>query len=150
MGNTKTSDLYLEENTVRLVAAQVVLLAALTLFLQSQALALVLALDFAWRAFTGFISPLAWSARYIARQLGLKPITIFAPPKKFAAGVGFVFSLTTFFLLYLHLTVAAYITGGTLIFFAVLESVFRICAGCYVYDWVVVPFYTKLRTKSKE
>jgi len=34
---------------------------------------------------------------------------------------------------------------GILIVFATLESVFGICAGCYVYSWVVAPLIEKFK-----
>lgn len=135
--------LYLEETTVRLVAAQVVFSTSLILFTESGWIAILLAVDFALRAFTPLPSPLALLARFVMRQLAVKPVQVFAPPKKFAAGIGFLFALGLTVLLYLEFMLAAEMLGGVLIFFALLESVFRICVGCYVYDVLVAPWLNR-------
>lgn len=141
MKNTDTSRLYVEEHAVRLVAAQVVLLTLAVLVFQWKYLALLLALDFALRAFTYFPSPLALVAKTLTGIAGWQRKPIFAPPKKFAAGIGFVFSLSIFFFFHYGLPVSAYLAGGVLVFCAVLESAFRICLGCHVYNWIVIPVF---------
>lgn len=142
MSNT-AHKLQLDENVVRLVAAQVVFTAALILISLNPYLATALAVDFALRAFTGFPALTAVIGKFIARQLKLTPIPIFAPPKKFAAGVGFIFASAIAVLLFSGLTTLAYVVGGILIFFAFLESAFSICVGCYVYNYVVAPLLKK-------
>ncbi len=139
MSKKNTSTNYVNEKVVRLIAAQVILLTLVTLLAGWTWLALFLAADFALRAFTRVPSPLAFIARGLAKAFGLAPKPIFAPPKRFAAGLGFVFSLAIAVFLYLHYPVAAYVTGGILIVCATLEAVFNICLGCYVYNWVVAP-----------
>ncbi|OJX37684.1 MAG: hypothetical protein BGO87_11495 [Flavobacteriia bacterium 40-80] len=134
-----SSKLHTDENTVRITAAQIVLLAVIALWTQWPALAAFLAVDFAIRAFSLYPSPLALLSKSVVKPLKLEPHPIFAPPKKFAAGIGFVFSLVITLLLYFKLITAAYLVGGILIFCAVLESVFKICLGCYVYNWIVAP-----------
>lgn len=142
MSNQPSVSLYLEETTVRLVAAQVVLIAGLVLFTHSSILAFALALDFTLRAFSK-PAPLGIAAKVIFKQLGILPIQIFAPPKRFAAGIGASLSFLISFLLFFKLNPLANFAGGVLIFFALLESVFKICAGCYVYDWFIAPFFNK-------
>jgi hypothetical protein len=142
MSNQPSVSLYLEETTVRLVAAQVVLVTGLVLFTHSSILAFALALDFTLRAFSK-PATLGLVAKGIFKQLGKLPIQIFAPPKRFAAGIGASLSLLISFLLYFELNSFANFAGGILIFFALLESVFKICAGCYVYDWFIAPFFNK-------
>lgn len=139
MAQKSISKKHVNERIVRLVAAQVILLTLITLLTGWLWLALFLAVDFALRAFTRIPSPLAVIAKGLAKAFKLTPKPIFAPPKRFAAGLGFVFSLTIALFLYLHFYVAAYVTGGILIVCATLESVFNICLGCYVYNWIVVP-----------
>lgn len=135
--------LQLDENVVRLVAAQVVVVAVITLLSLNPFLAIALAVDFALRAFTGFPALTAVTGKFIAGQLKLTPIPIFAPPKKFAAGVGFIFASVIAVLLFSGLTTIAYVVGGILVFFAFLESAFSICVGCYVYNYVVAPLLKK-------
>lgn len=143
MTNKDISKYYADENVARLIAAQIVVIALLSLLTQWTFPAFFLTADFALRAFTYQPSPLAAIAKLLADLYGLPPKLIFAAPKKFAAGVGFVFSLAVFVLFLFHLYIAAWIVGGVLIFFAVLEAVFRIYVGCYVYDKIVAPFVNK-------
>lgn len=140
MSNTTVVKSYLEENTIRFVAVQVVIISTVLIATQSKYLALFLVIDFAIRAFTYLPSPLAGAAKFLVKQFNLERKPVFAAPKKFAAGVGFVFSLSIFLLLQFELVTAAFVVGGVLVFCAVLESFFKICIGCYVYDWLVVPF----------
>ncbi len=143
MSNQKTNTLYLEENTVRLVAIQVVISVITILVTGKYYFALVLAADFAIRAFTSLPSLLGVVSKSIVRQLKLEPVRIFAAPKKFAAAIGTLFSLAVFLLFYFNFDTYAYTVGGVLAFFAFLEGAFKICVGCYVYDWVIVPFLRK-------
>lgn len=139
MSNQNISKYYVDENAVRITAAQTVIIAAIILITHWPWPMLLLAVDFALRAFTSRPSLLTLLSKAIIRAAHIRPRPIFAPPKKFAAAIGFIFALAVFLLLYLQFTIAAYITGGVLIFCALLESAFKICLGCYVYNWVVAP-----------
>jgi hypothetical protein len=147
--NKEVSKLYVDEQVVRLIAAQVAIIAGLSLAFNWIFPIFLLAADFGLRAFTLQPSPLAAVARIIADLLKLKTKPIFAAPKKFAAAVGFLFALAILVLLLLNYLSATYILGGVLIFFAVLESVFKICFGCYVYDWLVAPITNKRKFKKE-
>jgi hypothetical protein len=140
MSNKTYQKLYLEENKVRLVAAQVVVVCAIILLTGLHWLALALAFDFSVRAFTTWPSALGFVAQKVTSWLSLKTIPVFAPPKKFAAGVGVVFSVSIFALLFANYNSLASVVGAVLIFCAVLESVFKFCVGCFVYDKIVAPF----------
>lgn len=140
--NKETSALYLEETTVRLVAAQVILITGLSLWTGWAILAFALSLDFALRAFAK-PSLLGQISKFLFQQLNLLPVQIFAPPKRFAAGIGAFFSFSIGLFFFLNWQGLAYFTGGVLVFFAVLESAFKICAGCYVYDWFVAPYINR-------
>jgi len=132
------------ENVIRLVAFQVVILTAIILVIQNHFLALFLSIDFLIRAFTnGKLSLLRLMGTIFAKLLKIEPKPIFAPPKKFAALLGAVFSLMITVLFLFNFNIAAIIVGGLLIFCAVLESVFGICIGCYVYT-----FISKIKTKN--
>lgn len=147
--NQKTKGLYVDENVVRFVAAQVIFITIVAIAEQWEWLSLFLTLDFAIRAFTVLPSPLAAFSKKIAEASNLNPKPIFAPPKRFAATLGFIFSLTITVLIFIQLTFAAYIVGGILIVCALLESVFKICLGCYVYNWLVLPIQNKLSNGIK-
>ena len=141
--NVTPAKTQLDENVVRLVAAQVVAVAVTILVTLNPHLAIALAVDFALRAFTGLPALTAVTGKFIAKQLKLTPAPIFAPPKKFAASVGFLFATVITALLFAELNTAAYAVGGILVFFAFLESAFSICVGCYVYNYVVAPLLKK-------
>ena len=141
------SNYYTDENVVRIIAVQVTILATLSLIYQCIFPLYLLIGDFALRAFTYFPSPLAALAKIFSHALKLKPKPIFAAPKKFAASVGFIFSLFTLVLFLLNLDIAAFSVGNILIICAVLESVFKVCIGCYVYDWLVAPI---INNRNKE
>ena len=130
---------HLNENIIRIVALLVIVTALVTLAYNWVFMALLLALDFALRSFTKVTSPLAHIAKIVSKSLNLKAKPIFAPPKKFAAALGFIFSILIAVFLYFNLLIAAYITGMILILCATLESAFNIYLGCYVYNWIVVP-----------
>lgn len=145
--NKEISKLYIDEQMVRLIAAQVALVTILSLVFNSVFPIFLLLADFALRAFTVQPAPLAAVARIIADLLQLKPKPIFAAPKKFAAALGFVCTIVILVFLILHYHTAVYIASGALILFALLESVFRICLGCYVYNWVLSPIRNKRNQK---
>lgn len=136
------------ENAVRLVAAQALLLAIASIVTGWIVLPIYLSIDFFLRAFTPIKPPFALLAQQLAKSLhlGIKPI--YAAPKKFAAGVGFIFSVGISALLLAGLPLAANIVTGILIVFATLESVFSICAGCYVYDWIVAPILNRYNHRN--
>ena len=132
------------ENVVRLIAALVVLIAAISVILQSYILAIALAIDFLFRATDNELySPLRWVASKIAALLSLPNKPIVAEPKKFSALLGFMFSVIIGFLLFFQLPFYANITAGILFFCAILESGLGICLGCYVYIYAIAPYKTK-------
>lgn len=136
--------LYADENVVRLVAAQILIIVIISLVGQWAYPFLFLAIDFSLRALTQIQSPIAFSGKTIARSFGLKSRPIFAAPKKFAAGLGFIFSTAAFVFFAFQWYTAGYITGSVLIFCSLLESAFSICLGCYVYNYVVAPLLRKV------
>jgi len=139
MNNKEGEKLYVDEHVVRIIAAQVIVVTAISLLTRINIPIFLLSLDFGIRAFSQMPSPLAVIAKSIVRLLKLKSKPNFAAPKKFAAGIGFVFALVIFFFLVFKLYTMANIVGFVLIFFALLESVFKICVGCYFYYWFVGP-----------
>lgn len=143
MNSKYVSKHYIDEHIVKLVALQVIAIVLLALFNRYPYLLVFLTLDFAIRAFTHLPSPLAYIAKIITRASGLKSKPVFAPPKKFAAAMGFAFSLTISVLLLLNLGGATYAVGGILVFCALLEAVFNVCLGCYVYSWLIAPLASK-------
>jgi hypothetical protein len=91
------------------------------------------------RAFTSLpYSPFSWLAAQIERRLNLPPKKIDKAPKIFAARVGWLFATATAVLAFIN-PPASIIVGAMLMSFALLESVFDICAGCLVYTYLILP-----------
>ena len=145
---TTATDPRVNENVVRLVAGQVLIFAIATVVTGWVFLPFYLIFDFFIRAFTTYRTPFVIVARQLAESLSLPNKPIYAAPKKFAAGIGFVFSIAITALLLTEQTLAASVVTGILAVFATLESVFSICAGCYVYSWFVAPLINKYNHKD--
>ena len=133
----------MDGNVVKLVAVQVTIIMLLALYNNYLYLLLFLAIDFAIRAFTHLPSLSAIAAKWFLNATKQKPKLIFSPPKKFAATIGFIFSLSTVILLLLDWRNAAWIVGGVLTLCAFLEAVFNICVGCYLYNWLIAPIINR-------
>ncbi len=140
MDDKKKNNLYIDANWVRVIASLVIITGVGILITKNYWLSLGLAIDFGLRAFTTLPSLFGMVAKFVAQKAGWAPKPVFAPPKKFAAGIGCLFSLLISVLLFLQVYMGAYIVGGVLLTCAFLESFFNICVGCYAYDWFVAPF----------
>jgi hypothetical protein len=115
------------------VAAGVVLLTIVTLVARTPWLLLVLASGFLARVITGpTLSPLGQLVtRVITPRLPLAPRPVPGPPKRFAQGIGFTFSLTALVLTYgFDQWTAAKVVLGLLVAAAFLESALGYCLGC--------------------
>ena len=119
-----------------MIAFLVLLSVGLYLLTHLSIIAILLAFDFGLRSFDlGKYSPFAQLSEVLVKtlKLGVKPI--FYPPKRFAARIGFMFSLC---ILALHFWgINPMLVAGILVFFAALESFAGICAGCSVYNWLI-------------
>jgi hypothetical protein len=149
MGNVKSIAIEgrVNENVVRLVAGFVLIFAIATVFTGWVVLPIYLSIDFFLRAFTNIKPPFALAAQQLAKTFHLEVKLIYAAPKKFAAAIGFVFSVVISALLLSGFIDTAKIVTGVLVVFATLESVFAICAGCYVYSWIVAPLIERFKSK---
>lgn len=144
------SSYYADENVARLIALQVIVIMLLVFLNNRTYLIFILALDFALRGFSYWPSPLAFVAKLVLKLLKVQPKPVFAAPKKFAAAVGFVFAAAISVLLLLDFDKTPYVLGGILIWFAFLEAAFKICVGCYVYNWLVAPIVNKINNKQQQ
>jgi hypothetical protein len=121
------------EVSARLVAGGVVLMSLAAIVLGQPWIAAVIAYGFVARVLTGpRLSPLGQLVtRVITPRLPVDPRPVPGPPKRFAQGIGAVFSTTAAVLgLALGLHTAAYVVLGLLMVAATLESVFALCLGC--------------------
>jgi hypothetical protein len=130
----------INENVARTLAFLVIAVVLIGFYAASWPVFLLLAFDFAARAFDhGRFSLLRPVALQISQRLGLPEKPVDAAPKKFAAGVGLVFSLVIGLLLTLKWLFAAWVAGGILLACALLEGAVGYCVGCVVYSAMVLP-----------
>jgi hypothetical protein len=121
------------EVSARLVAGGVVLMSAATIIFDLRWMTVVIAYGFVARVLSGpTLSPLGqFVTRVVTPRLPIPAKMVPGPPKRFAQGVGVVFSVTAAVLaLGFGLVTAAYVVLGLLIVAATLESVFGLCLGC--------------------
>ena len=126
----------LDDVTVRLVAGEVLLIAAVAAVARQPWLFAVLAVDFVLRAGLGpKASPLAQlAARAIRPHLSAAPRPTPGPPKRFAATVGAVFSIAIPVTYYLGAHTVAWLLIAVMLVFPALESILGICVGCLVFS----------------
>lgn len=124
----------INENKARLTAFFVFILTIVYILNSFWLIMAFLAIDFSLRAFNlGKYSLLGFISDAIIKQLKIKNKPVDRAPKRFAAGVGLVFSLAILITGYFHQLLIVYALSCVLLFFAFLESGFGFCAGCYVY-----------------
>jgi hypothetical protein len=124
------------EVSARLVAAGVLVMSLAAIVLGQPWIAVVIAYGFVARVLTGpTLSPLGQLVtRVITPRLNVAPRPVPGPPKRFAQGMGAVFSVTAAVLgVGLGLDTAAYALLGLLVVAATLESVFAFCIGCKLF-----------------
>jgi len=123
------------EVSARLVAAGVVVMVVLTIAFDLRWATIVLAYGFAARVLSGpRFSPLGQLVtRVITPRLGLAERPVPGPPKRFAQGMGVVFSVTALVLTAAGAWTAAEVVLGLLGVAAFLESAFGLCLGCKVF-----------------
>ena len=130
-----------DNNVTRIIAAIVLLLAVAGVLIQNYCIFIFLTYDFATRSFyKGNGSLLKWVGKQIVKVLKINPKPINAVPRKFAAGLGLVFSITIAVLIFSSLTTPSFIVCGILAICAFMESVSGFCLGCYVYSFFIIPF----------
>ena len=134
------------ENKVRLTALNVFILAVVYIVVPNWIIPAFLTIDFFLRGFNfGKYSLLHLLSDKEVKLFGIKAKPIDQAPKRFAAKIGFFFSIAI-----LAATVFSFTTTGialaiVLTLFAFLESFLGFCAGCYVYT-----FYIKLFSSNKK
>ena len=128
------------EYAARTVAAGVVLMAVAAIAFQQPWILLPLAYGFWARVLSGpTLSPLGQLAtRVIAPRLPWAPKLVAGPPKRFAQGMGVVFSTTALILWFgFGLATATWVVVGLLACAAILESAFGICLGCIAFGYLM-------------
>lgn len=126
------------ETSARVVAAGVVVEAVLFLVFREGWLLVPLVYGFAARVLTGpTLSPLGQLAtRVITPRIHVEHRFVPGPPKRFAQGVGLLFTSGAAAAWLVGWPVASYVLIALLVVAATLESVWAICLGCIVYRFV--------------
>ena len=134
------------ENVVRIIAMLAALITLSCIVMGNYWAMLFLVVNFGTRAFTtGKQSLLKAIALLLFKWLSLPQKMKDLAPKKFAASMGFVFCLLISGVYLLNFPSLAMGLGIVLIVFALLESVFAICVGCYIYSFYHLLFAKKLQ-----
>lgn len=124
------------ENVIRIVALLVMLIGIYSALYLSFYAIIFLTIDFAIRSFTdGKFSLLKIIALQLAKILSIPNKMTDLAPKKFAATLGFFFCCLISLCYIFSFLYAALGLTIILIVFALLESAFAICVGCYVYSF---------------
>ena len=125
----------MNENKARLTALFVLILGTVFLITGLWFIMAFLVIDFLLRVNNlGKYSLLAILSDVVIKQLKIKNKPTDRAPKRFAAGVGLVFTLGILIFTLLHLDTATLLATLVLLLFAFLESFVGFCAGCYVYS----------------
>jgi len=137
----------INENKARLTAFFVLVLAVVFLFTQLWIIPAFLIVDFFTRVNNwGKYSLLGILSDAVIKQIGIKNKPTDRAPKRFAAGVGLVFSAAILIFLLLNLAIVSIALAVIIVVFAFLESFVGFCAGCYVYT-IFKKMYSPLKTK---
>jgi hypothetical protein len=120
------------EVSARLVAAGVVVMCVLTISLDWRWATAVIAYGFVARVLTGpTLSPLGqFVTRVLTPRLPFAERPVPGPPKRFAQGMGAVFSLVALGLAASGAWTAAQVMLSLIVVAAFLESAFAFCLGC--------------------
>jgi len=120
---------------IRLIALFVLISTVVYILTKLIYISVFLVIDFALRAFDlGKYSPLAIVSESLVKTLKLPFKQVYLPPKRFAARIGLLFSITILILQLISINNIA--VSITLAFCATLESFFGFCAGCYVFSYL--------------
>ncbi len=124
------------ETSARLVAAGVVLQGVVYLVVQQWWLLVPLAYGFLARVLSGpRFSPLGqFVTRVVTPRLQVQHTFVAGPPKRFAQGVGLVFSGGALTAVAVGADTAAVVLIAGLVVAATLESVFAFCLGCTMFS----------------
>ena len=128
----------ISRHVVRLTGLMMASMIALYLLSGNLTFIIIIVVDYFIRAFTTRpFSPFSWVAAQIVRQTNWPPKQLDKAPKIFAARVGWLFALATAVLYFIY-PPASLIAGAALMSFALLESIFDFCIGCFVYTYIVL------------
>jgi hypothetical protein len=125
-----------DDVTVRVIAAEVLVVAVLAVATRQPWLYAVLAVDFLLRSAAGPVfSPLArLAATRLRPRLGAAPRPTPGPPKRFAAAIGAALTIiapVAYYALDWH--TVTWVVGAVMVVFPALEAGLGLCVGCLVF-----------------
>jgi hypothetical protein len=128
-----------DDVTVRLIAAVVLVLGVVALAAHQWWLYAVLAADFVLRTGWGpSASPVAILVnRWVRPRVSAKPRYTAGPPKRFAAAIGAVLTVAASVLWLAGATLPVVGIGVVMVVFPALESLAGVCVGCIVFGWLM-------------
>jgi len=136
------SNEFVNERITRINALITIILVVSSFLLDSAFFVIFLTADFYIRAFTNSkYSVVSFVSHQITNALNLETKKIDKAPKIFAARLGFIMSLAISVLMISGLSTAALMVGGILVFFATLEFALAFCMGCFMYTYLIFPFF---------
>lgn len=125
----------INENKARLTAFFVLVLSIAYLVSGFWLLMAFLMVDFTSRVLNlGKYSLLGFLSDAVIKQLKIRNKTVDRAPKRFAAGVGLVFTTSILVAFFTDQMILAYSLACVIVLFAFLESFMGFCAGCYIYS----------------
>ena len=146
--SSSTFPTVVDDVSVRLIAAAVLVLGVLALGLQQWWLYAVLAVDFTLRAAIGpQASPIAQLVgRWVRPSVPAAKRPTAGPPKRFAAAIGAVLTVAATALWLLHVATGSSLAlvpvvaiGVVMVLFPLLEAAFGFCVGCRLMRLGLVP-----------
>ncbi|WP_270887597.1 DUF4395 domain-containing protein [Pedococcus sp. 5OH_020] len=128
-----------DDISVRLVAAVVLVVAVVALAAHQWWLYPVLAVDFLLRSGWGpSASPFALLVqRFVRPRLNVGPRYTAGPPKRFASAVGAALTVVATALWLLGTSTPVLVIAVVMVVFPALESLAGICVGCIVFGWLM-------------
>lgn len=133
----------IDENKVRIGALFIIIFSLLAGVFSLPLLMFFLALDFYARGFgKSKFSLIAKGASMISKKLAMKVSEKNAGPKKFAAKIGFVISLSSLVVFFINPIISS-ILLFTITVCAFLEGAFNFCVGCKLY-FIILRIYNLL------
>jgi len=138
------SNVKFDGNLDRLSVFLIVLLLGAYLLTGNPLFLFLVVADYTIRAFDkGKYSPTKLIAEQLNKVIKIKPKLIDQAPKLFATRIGLINSGVALLLYFLGLQTPSFIASGVLLTFTILDSIFNICAGCLMYNYLVFPFYKR-------
>jgi len=128
----------INETVVRIIAFETLLIGLTCAVCGNYDAMILLAIDFGIRAFTnGKLSLLKVIAIQVFSLFSFPIKMTDLAPKKFAAMLGFIFCLVISLCYVFNFEVLTLALTIVLLIFAILESIFSICVGCYFYTFIL-------------